>query len=56
MEKLNTSNTFSKMAAKRMHILSSYPPGSASGYKLQKPSKESGIIQSLGTIYFVLFY
>ena len=28
---------------------SSYPPGSAFGYKLQKPSKESGIIQSLGT-------
>ena len=34
-----------------MHIAypSSYPPG----YKLQKPSKESGIFQSLGTINFV---
>ena len=26
------------------------------GYKLQKPSKESGIFYSLGTINFVLFY
>ena len=34
---------------------SSYPPGSAPGHKLQKPSKESGIFQSLGTINFVLF-
>ena len=31
------------------------PPVSASGHKLQKPSKESGIFQSLGTIKFVLF-
>ena len=31
---------------------SSYP----SGHKLRKPSKESGIFQSLGTISFVLFY
>ena len=30
--------------------------GSASGLKLQKVSKESGIFQSLGTISFVLFY
>ena len=29
---------------------SSHPPGSAPGHKLQRPSKESGIFQSLGTI------
>ena len=29
--------------------------GLATGHKLQKPSKESGIFQSLGTISFVLF-
>ena len=34
---------------------SSYPPGSAPGRKLQKPSKEYGIFQSLGTISFVNF-
>ena len=33
----------------------SIPPVSAPGYKLQKPSKESGIFQSLGTINFVFF-
>ena len=33
----------------------SYPPRSATGYKLQKPSKESGIFQSLGTFNFVNF-
>ena len=32
------------------------PPGSVPGHKLQKPSKESGIFQSLVTIDFVLFY
>ena len=31
------------------------PPVSAPGHKLQKPSKESGIFHSLGTINFVLF-
>ena len=31
------------------------PHVSAPGHKLQKPSKESGIFQSLGTINFVLF-
>ena len=36
--------------------LSSYPPGSTSGHKLQKPSKESSIFQSLGAISFVLFF
>ena len=35
---------------------SSYLCGFAPGHKLQKPSKESGIFQSLGTINFVLFY
>ena len=35
---------------------SSYPAGSAPGHKLQKPSKESGIFQSLGTISIVLVY
>ena len=34
---------------------SSYPPGSAHGQKLEKPSKESGIFQSLGTINFAFF-
>ena len=29
--------------------------GLATGHKLQKPSKESGMFQSLGTISFVLF-
>ena len=31
----------------RMHIPSPYPPGSVPGHKLQQPSKESGIFQSL---------
>ena len=31
------------------------PPVSAPGHKLQKPSKESGLFQSLGTFDFVLF-
>ena len=35
---------------------SSYPPGSAPGHKLQKPSNESGIFQYLRTINFVLIY
>ena len=34
---------------------SSYPPRSAPGHKLQKPSKESGIFQPHGTINFVNF-
>ena len=32
------------------------PPGSASGHKLQKSSKESGIFHSLAAISLVLFY
>ena len=35
---------------------SSYHSRFAPGYKLQKPSIESGIFQSLGTISFVLFH
>ena len=36
---------------------SAYPSsiGSVPGHKLQKPSKESGMFQSLGTISFALF-
>ena len=70
MKKLYTSKTFLKMAGGRMdtpdpppldpwmdasypRMYSSYP---APGHKLQKPSKESGLLQSLGTINFFLFY
>ena len=57
MKKLYTSKAFLKMAGGKMHAHSScYPHGSAPGHKLQKPSKESSIFQSLGTINFVLFY
>ena len=43
------------MAGGKMHTL--HPtPGSVPGRKLQKPSKESGIFQSLVTISFVIFY
>ena len=35
---------------------SSYPFGFALGYKLQKPSKESGTFQSLVTTSVILFY
>ena len=38
-----------------MHTYYPTPPVSAAGHKLQKPSKASGIFQSLGTINFVLF-
>ena len=39
-----------------MHTPYPIPPGSAPGHKPQKPLKESGIIQSLGTsINFVFF-
>ena len=47
MVKLYT--TFLKMAGRKMHT--PHP-----GLKSQKPIKESGIFQSLGTINFVLFY
>ena len=41
-----------------MHIAypSSYPYGFAPGHKLQKPSKESGVLHSLGTNNVVLVY
>ena len=57
-EKLYTLKIFLKMADERMHIAYPlcYPPGSAQGHKLQKPSTKSGIFRSLGTISFVLFY
>ena len=48
MEKLYISKAFLKMASGRLHA--PHPT-----HKLQKPSKESGIFQSLGTINFVLF-
>ena len=55
MEKLYASKTILKMAGGRMHT--PHPtPGSIPGHKLRKPSKESGIFQSLGTIIIVLFY
>ena len=55
MKKMYSSKQFLKMAGGRM--LTPCPiPGSAPGHvKLQKPSKESDIFQSLGTISFVLF-
>ena len=55
MEKLYrpTSKIFSKMAGGRMHT--PHPlPWIRPGHKLQKPSKESGIFQSLDTIYCVI--
>ena len=56
MEKLYISKTFLKMTGGRMHTPHpTYLPVSASGHKLQKPSKKFGIFQSLGTINFVLF-
>ena len=57
MKKLYASKTFLKMAGGRMHRLPLILlPGSAPGHKLQKPSKESGKYQSLGTINFILSY
>ena len=47
-EKLYLSKTF-------LNWLLILLPESASGNKLRKPSKESGIFQSLGTINLVLF-
>ena len=56
MEKLYTSKNIFENGWLENAYPSSYPPGSAPRYKLQKLSKESGIFQSLGTINFVLFY
>ena len=36
--------------------MNGYPSFDPPGHKLRKPSKESGIFQSLGTINFVFFY
>ena len=58
MEKLYASKTFWKRAGRKMHTPQWPHPtslGSAPGHKLQKPSKESGMFQSLGTISYVLF-
>ena len=53
MEKLHASKAFLKIAGGRMHTLHPIPldPPLA----IQKPSKESGIFQSLGIANFVLF-
>ena len=50
MEKLYTSKTFSKWLVGECMPLILAP-----GHKLQKPSKVSGLFQSLGTINFVFF-
>ena len=50
MEKLNLSKTNLKTAGEGGCIPLILPPRSAPGHKLQKPSKESGIFQSLDTI------
>ena len=55
MKKLYTSKTFSKTAGGRRHTPHPTLPRSAPGHTLQKPSKESGIFQSHGTINFVDF-
>ena len=43
------------MAGGRTHTPHPTPPVSAPGHKLQKPSKESGIFQSLGTLVLFVF-
>ena len=53
MEKLNTSKTFLKMAGTDAYP-SSYPPRSAPGHKLHKPSKESGNFSYLARL--ILFF
>ena len=56
MEKLYTSEAFFKKDGRRMHSLPFIlPRGPAPGHKLQKPSKESSIFQSLGIISFFFF-
>ena len=56
-EKIVYIKNISKRAGGRRHTPhpTPPPPRSAPGHKLQKPSKESGIFQSHGTIYFVNF-
>ena len=55
MEKLYASKTLLAGGWWEDAYPSCYPSGFAPGNKLQKPSKESGIFQSLGTIGIVLF-
>ena len=54
-EKIVYIRNISKTADGRRHTPHPIPPRSAPGHKLQKLSKESGIFQSHGTIYFVNF-
>ena len=54
MEKLYVSKAFLKMAGGRMHASHPTPPVPVPGYKLQKPSKESGIFQTLAPL--ILFF
>ena len=57
MERLYASKTLLEMDGGRMYTAGSHPPPLVHPcHELQKPSKESGILQSLGTISFVLFY
>ena len=56
MEKLYASKTCLKMAGGRMYTPHPTPLDPPQGHKLQKPLKEYGIFQSLGTIGFVIFY
>ena len=58
MKKLYVSKTLLKMTGGRMHkcIPLILPSWIRPGHKLQKPSKESGVFQLLGTINFVLVY
>ena len=58
MKKLYASKTLLKIAGWRMHTPHSTPLDLplAYGHKLQKPSKEPSVFQSLGTINFVIFY
>ena len=55
MEKLYTFKTTLKMAGRGCTPLI-LPPRSVPSHKLQKPSKEYGIFQLLGTINVVLVY
>ena len=56
MENLYISKTFLKMVVRKRHTPHLTPLGSDPGHNLQKPSRESDIFQSLGSINFVFFY
>ena len=56
MEKLYTPKTFMKRAGGKMHTPHPISVGSAPSHKLEKPLKESGMFQSLGSISFFRFY